>query len=249
MTGETFPNLARAPIEEAVIDLRIDGGEDDARLDRLGELADSLATDFPQRRTLKSFEGRLHLDEESPRLEPDGASVLGVILRSEDDTKIVQLKRGAFSFSHLRPYTSWEDLLGEAWALWGRYRELLSPDSVTRVATRFVNRIPLPKSFATEDYFQTALDVAPGIPDTLASFNYFYVSALNERTFANVRLATETVAIDAEQIPVLFDIDCYIPEPRSSDDEGILTDLEALRDLKNSIFFSTLTDALIESFR
>lgn len=245
MSFESHPLLTNAPIQEAVIDFRTsDEGED--RLSRLEVVAEALGGDLPEVRTQRIFEGRLHLEDEGMAVRQDPPTVVGLMLRSGDGRRVAQVRRGGFSLSHLRPYESWATLYSETMRFWATYCEIVKPETVTRVATRFVNRLRMPERYETSEYFTTPLEMAPGVQGLMASFNYFYVLAADSRTFAGVRLANEAVSPGQEHSTVLFDIDCYIPETRSPEDDKITDDLSALRTLKNNVFFRTLTPMFLE---
>lgn len=177
---EQFPN---PPIDEAVIDFRI-GAKDGDHMESLDELAELLSHDYPERTTLKVFEGRIHVDEEEAHIEAEPGRFLGFMVRSEDERRFAQLKSTGVTFGHLKPYENWDALFTEGWTVWEQYLGQMRPESVTRVATRFVNRLELPMSFSTEDYSTTPIAVPAGLPDDLVSFNYLYVMDAGDDTGA-----------------------------------------------------------------
>lgn len=248
MADEEFEHLENAPIDEAVIDLRV-ATDEAGLLDRLADFATSLEDAYPQRGTQRVFEGRIHIGYDEPQVESASGSVVGFIVQSEDGRRVLQAQRQGMTFSHRKPYQDWDALFGEAWGLWEGYLEVARPESVTRIATRFVNRLALPRQFLTEDYFTTPILLPSGVPDNLAAFNYFYVLDAGEDVFANVRLATEATAENSEHSSILLDIDCYIQRVRPYDDESLPSDFLKLWGLKNRIFFNTLTETGKDLFR
>lgn len=248
MADEEFEHLKNAPIDEAVIDFRI-ATDEAGLLDRLAEFADSLEDAYPQKGTQRVFEGQIHIGDDAPQLESASGSVFGFIVQSEDGKKVLQAQHQGMTFSQRKPYQDWDALFEEAWRLWALYLEAARPESVTRIATRFVNRLALPREFSTDDYFTTPISLPSGVPDKLASFNYFYVVDAGDDVFANVRLATEVTADSSEHSSILLDIDCYIQRVRPHDDESLPNDFLKLWSLKNRIFFNTLTETAKDLFR
>ena len=73
-----------------------------------------------------------------------------------DSKEIVQFRIDGFTFNRLAPYVSWEDMYSKAAAAWQHYRLGLPDAKVTRLATRFLNRILLPINqgqVELDDYF------------------------------------------------------------------------------------------------
>lgn len=238
---ETFEN---APIEEAVIDLHVrrDGGGVDAALKAF---VDTLGPEYP------TAQSRVEL---SIVIGPDGQpsatpSAPGWLLRSQDNRWVVLPRTGAMGVSHLRPYTSWATLEGKTRKTWDAYVTATAPAGVTRIATRFINRIVLPAGpLRMEDWFATGLRVGPDIPGEVGDL-------MIQATLVAGDGATAAIVIKKEPLdplgrtPVFFDIDAALVGSFAPDDPAIWTRLQALRDLKNAIFFRSLTDRTKELFR
>lgn len=245
---DQFERFRNPPIEEAVIDFRI-SAEDEGLLGRLDQLADALADRYPARDVQVMFEGRIRFEEdEEPQIEQRPGAVVGYRVKSKSGREVVYLRRVGFTFSRLRPYDSWEALYGEAWPLWEKYLEAARPRAVTRVATRFVNRLRLPPVLYTEDYFTTPIWLPDGVPDHLTAFSYSYLVKTGDDAYARAKLESEA-SKDPDHSLVLFDIDCYVNRSRPPNDADIPDDLAKLRDIKNRIFFETLTPKTKELFR
>ena len=247
MSKSQFEHFQNAPITEAVIDFRIGTKADDGLLERLDALAADLSSDYPQRQVQRIFEGQFHFDEEEWHVATTGTAV-GFMIRSEDGTRFLQITTAGMTAGHLRPYKTWESLHEEAWSAWERYITAAEPQSVTRIATRFINHIELPATYATEDYFTIPIAVPEGLPDHLMSYNYFVVLA-DDDVRANLRLASVQQQTDPNKSTTLLDIDCYQPTTRDPSDPSIPTDLMKLRTLKNRIFFGSLTETAKDLFR
>jgi uncharacterized protein (TIGR04255 family) len=68
----------------------------------------------------------------------------GYFWKTSDEKTIVQFRVDGFTFNRLRPYTSWTELFPQALDLWHLYSRVSRPEVITRLAVRYINRIPLP---------------------------------------------------------------------------------------------------------
>jgi uncharacterized protein (TIGR04255 family) len=141
-------------------------------------------------------------------------------------------------------------LFEEGWRLWTLYRELARPLGISRLATRFINRLTLPDGARLEDYFTAPPDVPDGVPDTFAAFVYRYVLVPADGVTSSVTLATTGNTTASEQAPIVFDIDCYSQEDLPADAEPRMrARFQDLRTMKNRIFFKSMTSSALEAYR
>ncbi len=249
MLTSDYERLPKAPIVEAVIDIRVSHDRQDA-ISRLQVIASDLAPQFDDPTPIRVFEGRIHFgDEEEVQVEPGRSDTIGYMLRNEEAGRVAQLKLNNLVASKLKPYQSWDDLETSARELWASYRDGLEPKSVTRIGTRYINRLKLPSRFDTGEYFSFPIDLGPSIPETLTAFHQQYVLALDGGASANIRFATESSPEPESFSSVILDIDCYKSAEFDPSGEEFWRALGELRDVKNRIFFSYLTDRLIEEYR
>src|SRR5713226_3799339 len=141
---QTYPHLRKAPIVEAVIDIRVKLRSDFDMAVFL-PLRTKLAVKYPQVGEGSDFQLST---EWKPGTEPRASGQVGTVrlhlLRSQDGKQVVQFRRDGFSFSRLNPYSSWEEVFAEAWSLWKLYIETAKPLGISRLAVRYINRLPLP---------------------------------------------------------------------------------------------------------
>src|ERR1700737_2852531 len=141
-------HLANAPITEAVIDLRVRTA---AELDvqRFAELGPKLGEQYGNAKSINLFELGIQQLPGAP-LESRGVlhGCIGYRYESSDNKYIVQFRKDGFTFSRLAPYTNWEEIFAEASRLYRLFVEVGSVEEVTRVATRYINRLLLPQEEA-----------------------------------------------------------------------------------------------------
>lgn len=254
-----FPHLSKAPILEGLVDLRVRLPEG-FPVERLAEFTPEIANAYPKLETQYLIAGGLHFSPEGGVTpDPGSSSIRGYRRLSSDGRNIVQFRADGFAFSRLAPYETWERMYTEAMRLWDAYVEVAGPLGVTRLATRFVNKFTLPirdnQDLDLDDYLLTAPRVPKALPQELAAFVVKYISAKahhEDRTvlFSNVTLSNEQISKQG-YYPVILDIDCFIAGQELSADERERIDVlfERLHQMKNLIFFKSLSSRTLELFK
>ena len=237
--------LSRAPISEALIDIRAEFANG-FRQGALEEARALFSAKYPIVEARQLLRATLQLTADgtsSP--QPEQLGLQGYVLRAEDGRTIVQVKNDGFTFSRLKPYMSWDSMLPEALQLWDGFAKILGPVTTPRLAVRYVNplSIPLPVGDIA-DYLTVPPVVPPGAPQYFSSFMSRIVV---EQPEADLHAIVTQALLDPSDKPntinVLLDIDAFkfsqAGFPRSSFGEIF----ESLRHLKNSIFFGSITEA------
>ena len=242
-------HLENAPITEAVVDFRV-SLPGDFRVDRLREARERLARDYPQAEERKGVETHLEFAGGQPKeTRTRDLGFQGIWLKTEDQKTVAQFRVDGFTFNRLKPYTRWEQIFPEALRLWNVYVELAQPQSVTRVALRYINHMNLPSPRAElDDYIVTSPRLPPSVPQILSSFVTRVVLEYPERRMTAHVIQVLEVGVQTPAPSLLFDIDVY----RTGDFEVGATTMEEilghLRAYKNDIFFGSLTERFVEAF-
>ena len=123
------------------------------------------------------------------------------------------------------------------------------PEMVTRLATRYINHMQIPLPIAD---FTAYLTAAPNIPSNLPQaissfFSKVVMQYMDIDAAASVVQALEP-SINPNFITIIFDIDVYIEKDFSVDSANIWSNLEKLRNVKNEIFFSYITEKTARLF-
>jgi len=239
-------HLRNAPITEALIDLRVilpKGFEPS----RLFEVKGRLMADYPGVDERKGTEGFVKFAAGQPiSAQMRDLGLQGIWLKSSDGKNIGQFRVDGFTFNRLKPYTSWDEILPEALRLWQEYVRVVSPETVTRIALRYINHLTLPPIGADlDDLLTTGPRVPEGIPQTLSSFfTRIVVQDTSKGVSANVAQALEA-GVQTNAPTLLLDIDAYRIGQFPPEREVLARHLSDLRSFKNAIFFGSLTDQLI----
>ncbi|MEP2775339.1 MAG: TIGR04255 family protein [Luteolibacter sp.] len=245
--AETFA----APIIEAIISFQCDP-KPGLSMDALdSEVRKSFDTGYPNIETLKAQKFEFAF---GPEIQADVQPVSGMEsveayrLSSTDRKQLIQLRADAMHFNRLARYTSLDNYKEDIAAAWNIYREIFQPIVVNKISVRYINRIelafrdPLQKTIELGDYFTTSPANIPGNGLALTGlFQSFSLLCPKSKAIAKTTISTEKTTECGGSL--LLDIEASLnvssPPNDFSEFEEIL---EILRDLKNQIFQSTLTD-------
>lgn len=242
-------HLRNAPITEAIVDFRV-SLPSDFRADRLRQARDRLVREYPLVVEHKGMEAHFEFAAGQPK-EPRTRDLgfQGIWLKTEDEKSVAQFRVDGFTFNRLKPYTRWEQILPEALRLWRLYTELATPQSVTRLALRYINHMKLPAPASSlDDYILTSPKVPPSVPQTLSAFaTRIVLEHAQHQMKANVVQVLEA-GIEGPALSLLFDIDVYRAGPLEVSAATMEQILGNLRDYKNEIFFESLTERFVGIF-
>ena len=242
-------HLTNAPITEALIDFRVKA-RTAFRPEEFADIRTRLSEWFPhvqEQRGLQATFGVVR-GQGQPTVVQD-LGLQGYLFKTLDQKTIAQFRVDGFTLNRLQPYTSWDELFPQAMELWRFYCSIAMPETLTRLAVRYINRIKLPPGAVT---FETYLRMAPVIPPELPQYLSSFLTrvTIHDPTVdiaAHVAQALET-STPGHQLSVILDIDAYKQRAFSIDDPLIEQTFDQLRLFKNLIFFSSLTDKTLGQF-
>jgi uncharacterized protein (TIGR04255 family) len=236
-------HLSRAPITEAVIDLRCKLGPE-FDLAAFHELQRSV--DYGEPKQMKLFAVTMRQeagkDLESRQLNH---GLIGWKFTSADRKQVVQFRKDGFTFSRLAPYTHWEDVFEEASRLFSLYTAAARPEEISRPAVRYINRLPLPESEVGD--FSPYLTAPPPCPPGPSGFLHGFLTRVQLHDPTTEISATITQSLQAGGtepgiVPVILDLDIYDRRTYPANAGGVLPRFDALRKAKNGYFFSSITE-------
>jgi len=244
-----YRHLENAPITEALIDLRV-RLPSDFNIEILASLKEELSKRYPHFEERRVISGGFAWEEGKSVVEaPKDMGIEGYFCRSQDKNQVVQFRRDGFTFSRLKPYTYWDAVLAEARSLWGLYINKTSVKTASRIAVRYINHLKIPLPIHDfKDYLTVPPEVPEKAPQAVSSFfSRVVVHDTEQGINANITQALEK-SVESDTIPIILDIDVYkIGELKVSSNE-IWDTLNKLRDLKNVIFFGSITEKTARLF-
>jgi uncharacterized protein (TIGR04255 family) len=244
-------HLKNAPIIEALVDFRVTLPKN-FDVEQFKALASAVGKGYPivegmhRVRTSFTFQPGRPPDTRTEELHPGGYA-----FRSSDRLTIAQFRVDGFTYNRLKPYTSWDELQPEVLRLWKLYQDAAQPETCSRIATRYINKIDIRVPVPDADLSQY-LTAPPGIPQGGAGrLTAFLTRAIIQEPEpglgASVTQASQVQQLDPRNRAVILDIDAF-KQSDASLDQQVEPTLAKLHDLKNRLFFGSLTDDLITRY-
>jgi uncharacterized protein (TIGR04255 family) len=241
-----YRHLTNAPITEALIDICVKPSSSVQDALQLDELCTRLKDTYPDKKLQQQF--KIEFFPGPPPLERKETRFVGYRLTSSNGLQVIQASPDKITFSRLRPYQTWEQLREEAQRIWTVYAEIVKPELITRIATRFINSIEIPLPIRD---FSDYLTAAPSIPEKLPQgISSFYTRVvLPDPTTGAMAIVTHALesVVTPKVVPIIVDIDVFI-ERTFENYEKVWTTIDMLRDIKNLIFFESLTEKALEPY-
>lgn len=243
--GRKYP---KPPISEASIEIRVTTGPE---IDEafLKNLYSEIRNDYSRQVVVSDFEAQFSkASGESEATASATQKFAGFASISETKHQIVVAAPERFAFTRQAPYGSWEDFSSEARELWHVYRSKTAPLNITRVGTRYINRINIPyPSIDIGSYFRTFPEISSAMPQHLD--RYFMQLQMPQQDIACTVLLNQALLPTVAEgvVSMLLDIDVF-EESESFTPEQAWNRLEEFRHKKNQIFESCITDRTRELF-
>ena len=243
-------HLNNAPITEAIIDFRVKLPSE-FKVETFLELKNTIGDRFPKVEDRKLFSSQFEIKKGEP--QPPSAKyhgVQGYFFKPEADKKVAQFRIDGFTFSRLKPYTNWEEMFDEARELWGMYCEIAEPEAVTRLAARYINHINIPLPIDDlSDYFTASPKIPENVQGVISGFLSKVVVYDQELDVAtNIVQALEKSTKPDKYITVVLDIDSFKTGDFYANNGEMWEIFANLRNIKNQIFFSSITDETARLF-
>ena len=244
-----YEKLKRPPVQEAILDFRVKLPSA-FNVEAFQLLHPQFSPEYPKIKERRTVQHRIHAEEEGlSSYNRESLGVQGFTFLSADEKDLVQFRKDGFTYNRLAPYTSWEAVFTEASRFWRIYCSTTNPEEVSRVAVRYINRLRLPQPVKEFGEYFTAHPTTPAASQTIITGFVSRVTVYNpaSRLKAHIIQALESPS-DLGFIPVLLDIDVFDEELTSFGPIEVLSRFQDLRNLKNELFFKSITAKAKELF-
>ena len=242
----TYIHLTRPPLREAAIHIQL---AEELPATFVNRMKDILLAGFEKNLPIKKGRFSFQLNADSPAqasVTSDEAD--GYRYQSGDGARVVQLRRSAMTFSVLQGYTDWDDIRYSASAVWNQYLSMAGPVVVDRVAVRYINVIGVPLGADFDDYLAAGPRIPSKLPQSLLNFFHRVVVPFSDaEATAIVTQASEPPT--QANAPVLLDLEINAQCKAQGSSTEIWSRLEQLREIKNLVFFSSLTEKALGLYR
>lgn len=248
------PNYKKPPVLEALIDVRIDALPTD-KLPHLDSLHKVLRQEYPNKKIRYQFAGGVQIEGDRVVQSPASSGPFGYRFESEDGRRIVQFRLDGFTYNRIKPdpeeeWPGWDKIKNEARQAWDVYKDALDLSEVTRLAVRYINQIVIPEqSIELYDYFTAPPRISPDLP---------YQDIENFSSSVTIKIPTHKALALLQHYPapqqypgaiaIALDIDIFRSERLTLNTFCMWEFLDQLRDLKNTIFETSLLPRTKELF-
>lgn len=248
--NESFGHLPRAPIVEAVIDIRSRAAVALEETTLRTQLEPKLGG-YQFLDSIQNIQHQVNFQNGSPVNQEIQLGWKGIRFQSDDKKQIVQFDRDGFLFSRLEPYENWEQLHREGLRLWSIYAELTRPIEIVRIGLRYINRIQLPPNeLRFEEYFEAAPTPPRRLEVPFHGFLHQDTLAVPDHPYAiNVIRTIQPRVSSTQNVSLIFDIDVYTIRGFEPDEQVFKQRLPEMRWLKNKVFFGGVTKKALELFQ
>jgi uncharacterized protein (TIGR04255 family) len=232
-----FKTLSNAPIKEALIGIRVESSG--SSLSALESAFSSLPADYQTKRdpiTLMQTQLMFGPDAKAPNLDQ---KQLGWRFGTTSGKFAVQARTDWLIFSHLPKYTVWPTFSAEAERVWVALSSVYRPADVKAVTVRYINEVPLNHGESVEKYLKFFINVPEGVPQLFN--NYFARIELQQSPDTVAVLQSGLLSIQPSAIQLLLDIE-LVKTVNPTDAKTLWAAINSLREPKNQIFFSCITE-------
>ena len=252
-TSEQFQHLDKAPIVEAVIELKGMATAEWVEDVVLKKLEDALPDYHAAEKGMKStIEVAPDDSQQEQSVSASHRSEwVGFRFKHRSKPYLAQFERNSFFLSRLKPYENWEAFVGEALRLWKLHQGVANPQEIQRIGVRFVNLLRISTQTPLSDYLRQAPVALEGLNLPHIGFLHSDILRLPESPYYSVTI-NRTVQSDPESeasYGLIVDIDVSTDDPPRSNHVTLASRLEEMRWLKNKAFFGTLTPRCIEEMK
>lgn len=235
----------KSPIKEALIDFSVEFAEPPPMME-LQAIHEIEKVRYPEVEPRSYFQGTFTFGAMVAAATEQ--TVAGFIGWSPNRDQAFQARIDGFTFSRMRPYPHWPEVVAEAERLFDVYRERLPAGNVKRCAVRFINQIEFEQSpIDLDQYFLTGPRIPPDLDTGFAAM-------LLQLHFPDPD-PSNTLILNIASVPpedlsnhaIVLDLDAFKFGDFKTD-EDIWSTVDQLHARIKTAFEASITDKLREQF-
>jgi uncharacterized protein (TIGR04255 family) len=245
--------LRKPPIVEAVIDIRFNVPET-TKLTDLRAVCEFFAAELPSFEERNTGSAKIELrGAEGIKIESTPPEISHFVrtnrTASSPATRSIAIQRDGITVSHANNYGGWDELITLTCCLFEQFVQVANPIATIRLGTRYINKIELPDTTVDLDsYFICGPKIPPKVPQRVFEF-YHRTGIVAEPPSLKAWINQYTVKIGDDISPfVILDIDVFQSERYAPIWNDIAQPSEKIHDLKNRLFFGSLTDFTLDAY-
>jgi uncharacterized protein (TIGR04255 family) len=240
---------ARPPIIEAVIEVRFASEIAQPAMERFNR---TIRREYPLAEA--GYEVSVQLEVGQPSAAPRAISAqkfANFKLTDRDGTDLILLGAAQLASIRLAPYCGWETFLTAFKRNYATLRKITGHRHLARVATRYVNRIDVPRREGDKVRSTDYVLIEPRSTTEIVEITGFasrvvgVVPSIDGQVIVN---AGTVISPLIDHVSFLLDIDLYKDKDLPTKDEEVWDLLRNLRQHKNILFEAFITDRARELF-
>ena len=235
MSETSYQQYTKTPIKEAVFDFQVRGGS---------PFSETAYQQFLGKSSGYISAGNLEDINVSANPLSTKKEIRGYRCATKDNKQFAQFKKHGFSFSRLEPYIGWDKSYKEAIRLWNLYCEIRKPQTITRLAVRFISQFHIPDIFTkAKDYFSSYVEYNESISSNWNQMSHKLLLSHGHGIKSHIIFDSQ-INQHTQSVNVLFDIDVFADGLALSnqDNSNLENIFKALRKTKNDIFEKSITN-------
>ncbi len=238
-------HYARAPIVEAVFDVRFSEALSERDMERL---RDRLNSRYPTIEDRKYIKIEVKADKVITTSNPAGYK-----MTASNAVDVVLVQPNDFSSVRLAPYQTWEVFVDVARENYELFTKVVGRKTITRVATRFINRFDIPteeiEGHDVAEWVSTSILLPDALTKAIGPYSYA-VNFIHLKTGVKVLVQSGIVAPALlKHVSINLDIDVSVDSNITAHKDEIWKIAPRLREAKNSVFEGLITEKLREKFQ
>lgn len=227
------------PVVEAVIDIKV-RSERPPTFEALASINGGEEATYPSRHSVSTGQFTFEIANGQSSASQQ---LVGYRFSTAANDMVFQAHIDGFSFSRLTPYRDWELWQPEARRIWDRYRAVVEPIEITRIAVRYVNRVLLNREkFRPSEYFHCF----PALPESFGPTSAFVMRVEIPQPSLGDGMLVLSQGILADPSPVtmsvLLDLDLFRSVKLQANDPSLWTQIEELHLRENELFEDSITE-------
>lgn len=236
--------LTHPPLKEALIDIQL---AEPLPVEFVEGLEKEMIEGLNRKQNIRAGTFELKMGEPQEVVKR-GEELHGWRYESADGSRVAQIKRNGITYSILRDYKDWPEIRDATRRVWEFYLGRVGrPATVARVAARYINVLEFPPSVELNDYLTAAPQIPKELPQTLENFLQRVVIPYQGNIHAIITQALEATSQPGTR--VILDIDVFAQQLTVQGESPDLWNLvDTFRNIKNTIFFNSVTEAALEAY-
>lgn len=250
ITNNTLENIKNPPAIEVVFEILL------AEEEGLSAVNFAISDKDFNKRFAKKSDITFHQFENVDKNEQITSKygTLGIIYTNANNKELTQFRLNGFSYNSLGEYPKWQDFIINAMCAWNKYKECRKKHEAVKFGLRFINLIKIPKICENlSEYFSIGINFSDKQNEIggIIQSQYRYLSKFPDSDYSSIVNFIQQPVVSGDNYKnFIFDIDVVMENlPKIIDDDTIMKHFEEMRDLKNRVFTSHLTNKAMEMYK